>query len=214
MEIVNADIEKYCELHSEQESALLQKINRETHLEVLMPRMLSGHLQGRFLAMMSKMIRPKCILEIGTFTGYSALCLAKGLGPNGKLHTIENRKEDADKAARYFAQSPNAHKIELHIGDAKEIIPTLPYKWDIVFIDADKTGYIEYYEMVVPLLATGGIIIADNVLFHGEVLEENISGKNAMAIHAFNEHVKNDPRTSQVLLTIRDGMLLIQKNEL
>jgi predicted O-methyltransferase YrrM len=176
--------------------------------------MLSGEVQGQFLSMLSCLKRPMHILEIGTFTGYSALCLTKGLDPNGKLHTIENRKEDAEKAAQYFGKSLDGQKIELHIGDAKEIIPTLHYTWDIVFIDADKTGYIEYYEMVVPQLAKGGIIIADNVLFHGEVLEDNISGKNAMAIHAFNEHVKNDPRTSQVLLTIRDGMLLIQRNEL
>ena len=159
------------------------------------------------------MKKPIHILEIGTFTGYSALCLAKGLDEAGKLHTIENRIEDAQTANGYFNQSKYAHQIKLHIGDAKEIIPSLPHIWDMVFIDANKTGYIEYYEMVLPKLAPGGIIIADNVLFHGEVLENTISGKNAIAIHAFNEHVKNDARTSQVLLTIRDGMLLIQKNE-
>jgi predicted O-methyltransferase YrrM len=130
------------------------------------------------------------------------------------LHTIESRLEDAQTANNYFEQSKYANQIKLHIGDAKEIIPTLHGMFDFVFIDADKTGYIEYYEMVVPLLAKGGVIIADNVLFHGEVLEDTITGKNAVAIHAFNEHVKNDPRSSQVLLTIRDGMLLIQKNEL
>ena len=193
---------------------LLQIILDETRATHPKSHMLSGEVQGQFLSMISCMKRPLHILEIGTFTGYSALCLAKGLAPSGVLHTIESRSEDADKAAHFFAQSHDAHKIELHIGDAKEIIPTLHFAWDIVFIDADKTGYIEYYEMVVPHLAKGGIIIADNVLFHGEVLEDTISGKNAMAIHAFNEHVKNDPRTSQVLLTIRDGMLLIQKNEL
>ena len=194
--------------------SLLQIILDETRATHPKAHMLSGEVQGQFLSLLSCLKRPMHILEIGTFTGYSALCLTKGLDPNGKLHTIENRKEDAEKAAQYFGKSLDGQKIELHIGDAKEIIPTLHYTWDIVFIDADKTGYIEYYEMVVPQLAKGGIIIADNVLFHGEVLEDNISGKNAMAIHAFNEHVKNDPRTSQVLLTIRDGMLLIQKNEL
>jgi predicted O-methyltransferase YrrM len=193
---------------------LLQIILDETRATHSKAHMLSGEVQGQFLSTISCMKRPMHILEIGTFTGYSALCLAKGLEPNGKLHTIENRKEDAAKAARYFADSHNAHQIELHIGDAKAIIPTLPHKWDIVFIDADKTAYIDYYDMVVPHLANGGIIIADNVLFHGEVLEDTISGKNALAIHAFNEHVKNDPRTTQVLLTIRDGMLLIQKNQL
>jgi predicted O-methyltransferase YrrM len=193
---------------------LLQIILDETRATHPKAHMLSGEVQGQFLSMLSCMKKPMHILEVGTFTGFSALCLAKGLEPNGKLHTIENRIDDAAKAAGYFAQSHDAHKIELHVGDAKEIIPTLPFAWDIVFIDADKTGYIEYYEMLVPQLAKGGIIIADNVLFHGEVLEENISGKNAVAIHAFNEHVKSDPRTTQVLLTIRDGMLLIQKNEL
>jgi predicted O-methyltransferase YrrM len=154
------------------------------------------------------------ILEIGTFTGYSALCLAKGLDVNGKMYTIENRREDALTADRYFKQSKYAHQIELLIGDAKEIIPTLSHAFDIVFIDADKVSYTQYYEMLLPMLAKGGVIIADNVLFHGEVLAETISGKNAKAIHSFNEHVKNDPRTTQVLLTVRDGMLLIQKNEL
>ena len=192
---------------------LLQIILDETRDAHPKAHMLSGEVQGQFLSMLSCMKHPMHILEIGTFTGYSALCLAKGLDPNGELHTIEKRKEDAEKAAGYFAQSHDAHKIELHVGDAKEIIPTLHFAWDIVFIDADKTGYIEYYEMVVPHLAKGGIIIADNVLFHGEVLEDTISGKNAIAIQAFNEHVKNDARTKQVLLTIRDGMLLIQKNE-
>jgi predicted O-methyltransferase YrrM len=204
----------YSDVFTTPADSLLQIILNETRATHPKAHMLSGEVQGQFLSMLSCMKRPMLILEIGTFTGYSALCLAKGLDPNGKLHTIENRIEDAEKAARYFANSQDNHKIELHVGDAKEIIPALPFVWDIVFIDADKTGYIEYYEMVVPHLAKGGIIIADNVLFHGEVLEETISGKNAMAIHAFNEHVKNDPRTTQVLLTIRDGMLLIQKNEL
>jgi len=204
----------YSDVFTTPVDSLLQIILDETRATHSKAHMLSGEVQGQFLSMISCMKRPMHILEIGTFTGYSALCLAKGLEPNGKLHTIENRKEDAAKAARYFADSHNAHQIELYIGDAKEIIPTLPYKWDIVFIDADKTAYIDYYDMVVPHLANGGIIIADNVLFHGEVLEDTISGKNALAIHAFNEHVKNDPRTTQVLLTIRDGMLLIQKNEL
>lgn len=203
----------YSDVFTTPADPLLQMILDETRAAHQKAHMLSGEVQGQFLSMLSCIKKPKHILEIGTFTGYSALCLAKGLDPNGKLHTIENRIEDGEKAAEYFAKSLDGHKIELHVGDAKEIIPTLQFAWDMVFIDADKTGYIEYYEMVVPFLAKGGIIIADNVLFHGEVLENTISGKNAMAIHAFNEHVKNDPRTTQVLLTIRDGMLLIQRNE-
>jgi predicted O-methyltransferase YrrM len=204
----------YSDVFTTPADPLLQKILDETRASHPKAHMLSGEVQGQFLSMLSCIKSPLHILEIGTFTGYSALCLAKGLAPSGVLHTIESRLEDAQKAASYFASSNYANKIELHIGDAKDIIPTLPPSFDLVFIDADKTGYIEYYEMVLPKLAPGGIIIADNVLFHGEVLADTISGKNALAIHAFNEHVKNDMRTSQVLLTIRDGMLLIQKNEL
>lgn len=204
----------YSDVFTTPADPLLQMILDETRAAHPKAHMLSGEVQGQFLSMLSCLKKPMRILEIGTFTGYSALCLAKGLHANGKLHTIENRSDDAQTALRYFEQSNYAHQIEIHIGDAKEIIPNLlPQEFDLVFIDADKTGYVEYYEMVVPKLAKGGIIIADNVLFHGEVLEDIISGKNAIAIHAFNEHVKNDPRTTQVLLTIRDGMLLIQKNE-
>jgi caffeoyl-CoA O-methyltransferase len=204
----------YSDVFTTPADPLLQKILDETRATHPKAHMLSGEVQGQFLSMLSCMKAPVNILEIGTFTGYSALCLAKGLAPSGVLHTIESRLEDAQTASNYFEQSKYADQIKLHIGDAKEIIPTLSLAWDIVFIDADKTGYIEYYEMVVPMLTKGGVIIADNVLFHGEVFSETISGKNAIAIHAFNEHVKNDARTSQVLLTIRDGMLLIQKNEL
>lgn len=205
---------KYADVFTTPADPLLQKILDETRALHPKAHMLSGEVQGQFLSILSCMKTPVNILEIGTFTGYSALCLAKGLAPSGFLHTIESRLEDAQTASNYFEQSKYADQIKLHIGDAKEIVPTLSLAWDIVFIDADKTGYIEYYEMVVPMLAKGGVIIADNVLFHGEVLSETISGKNAVAIHTFNEHVKNDARTSQVLLTIRDGMLLIQKNEL
>jgi predicted O-methyltransferase YrrM len=204
----------YSDVFTTPADTLLQIILDETRATHPKAHMLSGEVQGQFLSMLSCMKKPMHILEIGTFTGYSALCLAKGLDPSGVLHTIESRLEDAQTASNYFSQSKYANQIKLHIGDAKEIIPTLQGMFDLVFIDADKTGYIEYYEMMVPLLAKGGVIIADNVLFHGEVLEDTISGKNAVAIHAFNEHVKNDPRTTQVLLTIRDGMLLIQRNEL
>ena len=203
----------YSDVFTTPADPLLQTILDETRTSHPKAHMLSGEVQGQFLSMLSCLKKPMHILEIGTFTGYSALCLAKGLDTNGKLYTIENRTDDAQTADRYFKQSKYANQIELLIGDAKEIIPTLPEAFDLVFIDADKTGYIEYYEMVVPKLTKGGVIIADNVLFHGEVLEDTISGKNAIAIHAFNEHVKNDPRTSQVLLTIRDGMLLIQRIE-
>jgi predicted O-methyltransferase YrrM len=157
------------------------------------------------------MIKPVRILEIGTFTGFSALCLAKGLQEDGKLHTIELRTDDAETAKKYFKKAGVENKIELHVGDAQEIIPTLKQNWDLVFIDADKVNYITYYELTLPSVKKGGWILADNVLFHGEIFEEPVKGKNAKAILAFNEHVKNDDRVQQVMLTIRDGLLLIQK---
>jgi caffeoyl-CoA O-methyltransferase len=173
--------------------------------------MTSSPVQGKLLEMLSFMRQPRYILEIGTFNGYSAICLAKGLAPGGTLHTIELREADAAHAAANFKVAGMAEKIILHTGNALEIIPTLPFTWDMVFIDADKTNYINYYELAVPRLQDNGIIIADNVLFHGQVLEESISGKNARAIDAFNKHVASDPRTEQVLLTVRDGLLLIKK---
>jgi caffeoyl-CoA O-methyltransferase len=173
--------------------------------------MLSGHVQGKFLTFLSTILQPKYVLEIGTFTGYSALCLAEGLVKNGELHTIELRAEDAAVAQQNFSKSEQNMAVHLHTGDAREIIPDLPYEWDLVFIDADKVSYIDYYELVVPRLSAKGIIIADNMLFHGQVLEQPVSGKNALAIHAFNEHVQNDPRTENVLITIRDGVQLIKK---
>jgi predicted O-methyltransferase YrrM len=172
--------------------------------------MLSSPVQGRFLSMMSQLLQPKFILEIGSFTGYSALCLAKGLNSDGQLHTIELREDDATIAKMNFSKSESAKHLHLHIGDAKTLIPKLDHAWDLVFIDADKTGYIEYYELLVPRMAKNGLIIADNVLFHGQVLETPLSGKNAKAIDAFNAHVSADPRTEQVLLTVRDGLLLIK----
>ena len=171
----------------------------------------SGHVQGKVLEMLSFMIRPRKILEIGTFTGFSAMCLAAGLLPEGKLHTIELRNEDADTAAGFFKKAGLDDRIELHRGDALKIIPLLTETWDLVFIDADKTGYIDYYELTLPQLRPGGWIIADNVLFHGEVLEAEIKGKNGKAIHSFNEHVRNDPRTEQVILSVRDGLMVIRK---
>jgi predicted O-methyltransferase YrrM len=151
-------------------------------------------------------------LEIGTLTGYSAICLAEGMPKNGKLHTIEKREKDAMAAQLFFDKSKFANQIQIHTGDALEIIPNLENIWDLVFIDADKVSYIKYYEMLLPNIRKGGIIIADNVLFHGQVLEEPIKGKNAKAIHQFNEYVLADKRVTQVLLTVRDGLLLIMKN--
>lgn len=211
MELVNLLAEEYAAKYSSEEDELLQKINLHTTKSHKHAHMLSGHVQGSFLTMLSDLLRPEKILEIGTFTGYSALCLAKGLIRGGTLHTIELREEDAAIARAYFEQSLYKSNIELHVGNAVKIIPTLHELWDIVFIDADKTGYIDYYELVLPSVKQNGIIIADNVLFHGQVLEHNVSGKNARAVQAFNEHIKNDRRVKQVLLTVRDGLMLIQK---
>ena len=211
MDIINPLAERYAERHTTPLDDLLAEIERETYAHHAQPHMLSGHVQGKLLEQLSLMVRPAKILEIGTFTGFSALCLAKGLVPGGELHTIEYRPEDAALAQAYFDRSPFKNQVFQHTGDAKEIIKLLSHTWDLVFIDADKAGYIEYYELTLPALRPGGWIIADNVLFHGQVLEEQISGKNAIAINRFNEHVSADNRTEQVMLTVRDGIMLIRK---
>jgi len=213
MELVNTLAETYAEKYTSPEDALMQQINKETYATHAQPHMLSGHVQGKVLEFISCMMQPKYILEIGTFTGYSALCLTQGLQEDGELHTIELREEDANTCAKNFSKSALHKKIHLHVGNAADIIPNLPFKWDIVFIDADKSGYTAYYEMLLPRLNESGLIIADNVLFHGQVLEEKISGKNALAIDAFNKHVAADERTEQVMLTVRDGLLLIKKKK-
>ena len=173
--------------------------------------MLSGPAQGAFLSFISNLLRPHRVLEIGTFTGYSALCLAEGLAADGVLHTLELRKEEADRARGYFARSPWKGRILLHEGNALDILPALNETWDLVFIDADKVNYIPYYEAVMPRVRSGGAILADNVLFHGEVLEEPVKGKNALAIQAFNEHVAADDRVNRALVPLRDGMMCIRK---
>jgi caffeoyl-CoA O-methyltransferase len=203
--------ELYCLQFSSPQYTLLKEIETYTLDNHPKAHMLSGALQGQLLTCISKLIQPTYILEIGTFTGYSALCLAEGLQPNGVLHTLENREEEAQIAAQFFNKSIYKNNIHLHIGNAIQTLQTLHKPWDIVFIDADKTGYIDYYELILPTLHKGAVIIADNILFHNEVLEEPIKGKNALAIHAFNIHVQNDPRTEQVLLPIRDGLSIIRK---
>lgn len=213
MELVNILAEAYSEKHTSPENALLAQINQDTYAHHTQPHMLSGHVQGKLLEFISCMMQPKYILEIGTFTGYSALSLVKGLQADGELHTIELREADAHICEKNFKQSAFHKKIHLHIGNALDIIPNLSYKWDIIFIDADKTGYIAYYEMLLPRLNDNGLIIADNVLFHGQVLQEKVSGKSALAIDAFNKHVAADERTEQVMLTVRDGLLFIKKKK-
>jgi predicted O-methyltransferase YrrM len=210
-EIINEKANDYATSYSEPTDKLLREIEEFTLNHHAHSNMLSGPLQGKLLEMLSKIIKPKFILEIGTFTGYSALCLAKGLRENGFLHTIELREEDATISQNYFAKSSQSEQIILHRGNALDIIPQLKEEWDLVFIDADKTNYINYYELTLQQLKKGGIILADNVLFHGDVLKETISGKNAIAINNFNEHVAKDDRVQQVILTVRDGLMMILK---
>ena len=211
MEFINPIANNYIETYSNATPSYLREMYEATLSLHPHAHLQSNWHQGGVLSLLSKITSPLHILEIGTFTGFSSLCLAEGLKENGTLHTIELRQEDADKAVSYFQKSPFSNKIIMHVGDAKTIIPTLNIKWDLVFIDADKTGYIDYYNLVLPSLNETGLIIVDNVLFHGEVLAEKIAGKSAKAIQAFNEYVLNDTSTEQTILTIRDGLTLIRK---
>lgn len=202
----------YAESITTEESAVLAALNRETNLKVEMPQMLSGHLQGGMLAMLSRMIRPRRILEIGTYTGYSAICLAQGLTEDGILHTIDINEELADMQQRYWQQAGLAEKIVPHLGRAAEVMPTLNETFDLVFIDADKQGYAGYYDLIIDRVRPGGFIFADNVLYDGEVLLPPVEqSKNGKAIQAFNEKLKADSRVVQVLLPLRDGLLIAQK---
>lgn len=210
MELINDQAQLYAEKFSSPEDDLLKKINEFTqkHPEA---QMLSGHLQGKVLEMLSCMIRPRRILEIGTFTGYSALCLAKGLTDDGQLHTIEIREEEAVKAREFFSQSSYGSRIILHLGSALDIVPKLEETWDLVFIDADKPSYVQYFNLVLPKVRKNGFIFADNIFFHGQVLEQEVKGKNAIGIKAFNEHIQQRTDIEKVILTLRDGLFLIRK---
>jgi caffeoyl-CoA O-methyltransferase len=207
MHFISQDLENYIEQHSEKESELLAALNKETYQKVLLPRMLSGHFQGRVLSMLSKLIRPVNILEIGTYTGYSALCLCEGMQESGTLHTIDIKEELVDFQRKHFDKSPLGNQIIQHLGEALDIIPTLDIKFDLVFIDADKENYINYFELIVPKMNKGGIILSDNVLWSGKVLEplqkNDISTKILLE---YNLLLKNDPRVETVLLPIRDGL--------
>ena len=208
----NVAIEKYILDHTEQEDPILQELERETFLKVLRPRMLSGHLQGKMLELFSQMIQPNRILEIGTYTGYSAICLAKGLQTNGMLHTIEINDELESMARSYFEKAGLSDKITQHIGDAKTIIPSLDESFDLVFIDADKREYSTYFDLVIDKIPSGGIIIADNILWDGKVIGEmEANDEQTQGIRAFNEKITNDPRVGQVILPVRDGVMLIRK---
>jgi len=202
---------EYAEQNSSTTDALLHEIHAFTQEHHAEPHMISGPLQGNLLSMLSRMIKPKRILEIGSFTGYSAICLAKGLSSDGVLHTIELRKEDANIAQAYFNRSQHAHQIKLHVGNAKELLPMLDEDWDLVFIDADKTGYLDYYGLLIEKVKPGTFFIIDNVLFHGEVLKEKISGKSAKAVASFNAFIREDDRVEKVMLTVRDGLSILLK---
>lgn len=207
MHFISSELEDYIAAQSEPEPELLAALDRETHLKVLQPRMLSGHFQGRVLSLLSKLVRPTNILEIGTYTGYSALCLCEGLLPEGKLHTIDIKEELYDFQRKYFDKSPWGNQIVQYIGDAIEIIPTLDHKFDLAFIDADKENYINYFHLVVPKMNKGGIILSDNVLWSGKVLEPvKPNDKSTKILLEYNELLKADPRVETVLLPIRDGL--------
>lgn len=206
------DIDDYILEHISPEPAWLTKVYRDTYLHHLYPRMCSGHLQGRLLKMLTQMISPKRILELGTFTGYSTLCFAEGMPEDAHIHTIEIDDESEDELLSTFQSSPWAERIHLHIGDAADIIPKIDEEWDLVFIDANKRCYIEYYELVMPRLRKGGYIFADNTLWSGKVLDPT-SNHDAQTreILAFNDHVSEDMRVEKVILPLRDGMTLIRK---
>ncbi|WP_133271820.1 O-methyltransferase [Hymenobacter radiodurans] len=205
---------QYAEAHTTPESELLRRLNRETHVQVLAPRMLSGHLQGRLLSMISHMVRPRRILEIGTFTGYSALCLAEGLAPEGELHTIEFNPELETRIRRYVAAANLTNRVHLHIGDARIVLPTLTETWDLVFIDADKINNDVYFELIIDQVRPGGFLLIDNVLWGDKVLPSysvKPADKDTHAVRAFNDKVQTDTRVENVFLPLRDGLLLLRK---
>jgi predicted O-methyltransferase YrrM len=207
MHFISQELEDYIEQHSDNEPRLLAALNKETYQKILLPRMLSGHFQGRVLSMLSKLIRPVNVLEIGTYTGYSALCLCEGMQQNGQLHTIDIKEELIDLQRKYFDKSTFGSQIFQHLGEALKIIPTLNLKFDLVFIDADKENYINYFNLIVPKMNKGGIILSDNVLWSGKVLEPlNSKDLSTKILLEYNQLLKNDPRVETVLLPIRDGL--------
>ncbi|WP_276165731.1 O-methyltransferase [Zobellia alginiliquefaciens] len=209
MHFLSADLEDYIQDHSENEPQLLQELTRETHLKVVRPRMLTGHFQGRVLSILSKIIYPKNILEIGTYTGYSALCLAEGMQKDGQLHTIDINEELQDIQERYFSRSPYKDQIFQHIGDAKNIIPELEATFDLVFIDAEKKDYPDYFELALQKTRPGSVILSDNVLWSGKVVEPvDRKDKVTPILLDFNKKLKDDPRVETVLFPIRDGLTL------
>jgi len=210
MELLSEDLTNYLDRHCEPEDELLKHINRETHLKVLMPRMLSGHYQGRLLSMLSKMMRPERILEIGTYTGYATLCLAEGLRDTGLIHTIDINSELEEMVSTNFKRSAFSQQIKYHIGNALDVIPELDETFDLVFIDADKKNNSTYYNLIFEKVRPGGLIIVDNVLWSGKVLTEN-QDKDTREISQFNLMVNSDPRVEKLILPVRDGLFMVLK---
>lgn len=212
MDFLDPAIEKYIESHTSPEPEILKRIGRETHLKVLRPRMLSGHVQGRLLSLFSKLKQPTYILEIGTYTGYSAICLSEGIAREGKVITIEKNEELKPMIADFIRDAGLQERIELVTGDAREIIPKLNYVFDMVFIDADKEFYSGYYDMIIDKVSKGGLIIADNTLWSGKVVEPvSAPDKSSAALIAFNQMIQDDPRVENILLPVRDGLMIIRK---
>lgn len=209
MHFVPEKIENYATQHSENEPILLQELSKRTHLNVLQPRMLSGHFQGRLLSLLSKLVQPKSILEIGTYTGYATICLSEGLQADGVLHTIDVNEELQDVQREFFDRSGKGHQIIQHLGQALDIIPTINTTFDLAFIDADKQNYTNYFDLIIEKMNSGGIILSDNVLWSGKVIEEvKRNDKQTLALMAYNQKIKNDPRVETLLLPIRDGLTI------
>lgn len=210
MDLFDNRLTSYLEGHSDPENSLLQQINRETYLKETKPHMLSGHFQGRLLSLLSKIIAPKRILEVGTFTGYATLCLAEGLPADGIIHTIDIDEELEERVSAYFESSPYAKQIRYHIGNAMELIPTLDESFDLAFVDADKKNNINYYEILVDKMPSGGLILIDNVLWKGKVLQESADSQTELVLK-LNQQIASDHRVEKVILPVRDGLFLIRK---
>ncbi|UII32838.1 O-methyltransferase [Fulvivirga ulvae] len=211
MDFLSEELQRYVEEHTTPETEVLQKLNRDTHAKVMKPRMLSGHLQGRILSAFSHMIKPENILEIGTYTGYSAICMAEGLQDGGKLYTLDINEELEAMVRSYFKQAGQEDKIDYRIGNALDIIPTLKVLFDLVFIDADKVNYSNYFDLVIDKVKTGGFIIADNVLWSGKVVNEGKIDKDTRVMLDFNTRMHNDERVENVLFPVRDGLMVMRK---
>lgn len=212
MHFIPEEIEEYVLQHSQKEPELLQELNRETNQKVLQPRMLSGHYQGRLLSMISKLIQPSTVLEIGTYTGYSALCIAEGLAPDGKIHTIDKNEELVELQKKYFKKSPYNYHIEQYTGDATQIIPTLEMNFDMVFIDADKPNYPIYFNLIIDKLNHGGILLSDNVLWSGKVVQKDEEkDESTEALIRYNKILAEDSRLETIILPIRDGLTISRK---